>query len=127
MQNGNTALHLACAGGHFGCVSKLLGAGAYTESKNEVRRLVTHQGVVLSDMMKSCGVSALRHCERWEEVSWESTCPRTQAGIHRSALAALQMLQTPMHLAARSGRLDIVCLLLDYQADPEPQTDVRWP
>lgn len=92
-QNGNTPLHLACGGGHYHCVAKLLDAGAWTESQNE--------------------------------ASHSLGCAYSSQIPHLLSLSCEQLRQRPFHLAARSGRVDVVELLIDYHSDHEAQTEVR--
>lgn len=103
VEDGDTALHLACLYGHFSCVQLLLERGAAIEAKDEDGAIPLHDAcaggyVEIAQLLLNTANDPERIKRMLESVDAEG--------------------DTPLHHAARGEHADMIRLLLSLGASP---------
>ena len=132
--SGLTALHLAAAGDHAGCISELLGAGASLDQKAAAELTPLHIAAGQGALMALSTLLAARADvrivgERSGRTPLHTACEHARAMAAGALLAARADVasqdakgSSPLHWACKAGSYEAVACLLGARAQPDALT-----
>ena len=132
--SGLTALHLAAAGDHAGCISELLGAGASLDQKAAAELTPLHIAAGQGALMALSTLLAARADvgiagERSGRTPLHTACEHARAMAVGALLAARADVaiqdakgSSPLHWACKAGSYEAVACLLGARAQPDELT-----